>query len=140
MTILLIILAIEHWFIDFPWLPSKKLLEAKESGSPLFPIFLHALAHAIVMSLTVYLYTGSLTKAKFAFLFEFITHFIIDVWKGKMNKWYPIFKDVKSKHHWILFGFDQLLHFIVIIIIAQHSTITIYEKTLNTINSILHFL
>ena len=47
--------------------------------------------------------------------FQLITHFLIDVWKGRMNGWFPALQSPANKWHWIIFGFDQLLHALVII-------------------------
>jgi len=44
-----------------------------------------------------------------------ITHFLIDVWKGRMNGWFTTLQSPANKWHWTVFGFDQLLHALVII-------------------------
>jgi len=49
------------------------------------------------------------------FGFQLITHFLIDVWKGRMNGWFPTLQSPANKWHWIVFGFDQFLHALVII-------------------------
>jgi hypothetical protein len=46
---------------------------------------------------------------------QLVSHFIIDTWKGKMNVWFPKLSDPTNVAHWTLFGFDQLLHTLVII-------------------------
>ncbi len=41
-----------------------------------------------------------------------------DVLKGKCNVWFPSAANPANKLHWILFGFDQFLHAVVIILMA----------------------
>ena len=51
-------------------------------------------------------------------LIELISHFIIDIWKGRMNVWFPKLQNPATKLHWYIFGFDQFLHQLVIIFIV----------------------
>lgn len=48
-------------------------------------------------------------------LIQLVTHFLIDLWKGRMNKWFPSLQSPTNKWHWVIFGFDQLLHSLIII-------------------------
>ncbi len=92
------------------------MLNAKRLGKPLNPIFTHAFIHASLMLVLLALVFG-LSGFKLAALFGFqlITHFLIDIWKGRMNGWFPALQSPANKWHWIVFGFDQLLHALVII-------------------------
>jgi hypothetical protein len=54
-------------------------------------------------------------------VFQLITHFLIDVWKGKMNSWFPSLQSPANKWHWIIFGLDQLFHALVIIKMADYA-------------------
>ncbi len=49
--------------------------------------------------------------------FEFWSHFLIDVLKGRLNGWFPSLQSPANKIHWIVFGADQFAHALVIIII-----------------------
>ena len=121
-TQILIILFICHFLADFTHLSTKWMLQAKSFGHPLYPIFVHASVHAILMwfSLKVLFDIESLLSF-YLFLFQLVTHFTIDVLKGKVNVLFPALQSSNNKSHWIVFGFDQLLHSVVIIIMSSYS-------------------
>jgi hypothetical protein len=115
MLIAFIALSICHWVADFTHLSTDWMLNAKRYGKPLYPIFIHALVHALLFFVVIwFLYDKE--KAIFAGAFQLITHFIIDLVKGKVNFWFRKLEDPTNKFHWWLFGFDQLLHHLVIIV------------------------
>ena len=121
-TQILIGLFICHFLADYTHLSTAWMLNAKRLGKPLFPITIHALVHSLLMGvfLTVLGY-GNLLKFDIVdklMIFQFITHFIIDVWKGRMNGWFPSLQSPANKWHWIVFGFDQFLHAVVIILMV----------------------
>lgn len=119
---LLLSLQIAHLLGDFSPLSTKWMLAAKQSGKPLFPIFCHAMVHAALMFFPLHFFCGySITVIDLAdamILFQLISHFLIDVWKGKMSVWFPIFIDQNKAAFWYLFGIDQFFHQIVIIIMC----------------------
>ncbi len=120
MTAILLVLFFCHFLADYTHLSMDFMLNAKRLGTPLYPIFLHALIHASLMLVCIVLFFGF--NGFFAlglFLFQLCTHFIIDVWKGKMNYWFPNLQSNTNKWHWIIFGFDQFLHALVIIVMAS---------------------
>ena len=114
--LLLIGLFFCHFLADFTWLSTTWMLNAKTVGKPLLPIFAHAAVHATLMGLL--LAFSNLTFALWfnLVMFQLLTHFLIDLWKGRMNVWFTILQSPASKWHWILFGFDQFLHAAVICI------------------------
>lgn len=117
-TEILIILNVIHWACDYTWLSTKWMLDAKRLGTPLLPIAVHASVHAVFMAIVIKMMhpESSLCVA----YFQFFTHFAIDVWKGKMNVWFPSLQNPANKWHWVIFGFDQLLHQFVIIVISYY--------------------
>jgi hypothetical protein len=115
-TQILIGLFICHFLADYTHLSTAWMLNAKRLGKPLYPIFTHAFIHASLMLVLLALVFGfSGFKLAALFGFQLITHFLIDVWKGRMNGWFPALQSPANKWHWIVFGFDQLLHALVII-------------------------
>ena len=50
-------------------------------------------------------------------LLEFVSHFLIDTAKGRLTARYPVLADMQRKPYWMLYGFDQLLHLLVIVLI-----------------------
>ncbi len=114
-TQVLIGLFICHWLADYTHLSTDWMLNAKRLGKPLHPILVHALVHATLMFLVLIPFIGLSDKIWKLFLFQLITHFLIDVLKGRMNGWFPSLQSPTNKWHWILFGFDQFLHALVII-------------------------
>jgi len=132
--ILLLALFFCHFLADYTHLSTAWMLNAKRFGKPLFPIFCHALIHAFLMAFTISMYLlirfghpfWHFTHADVsdaAFFIQLFTHFGIDVWKGKMNVWFPSLQSPANKWHWIVFGFDQFLHASVIIIIVYIVTL-----------------
>lgn len=109
-----IALSVCHWLADFTHLSTDWMLNAKRYGKPLYPIFVHALVHALLFFVAVWLFYDR-DKAIFAGLFQLTTHFIIDLVKGKINFFFRKLEDPTNKYHWWLFGFDQLMHHLVII-------------------------
>ncbi len=117
MPILIALLLLCHLIADFSPLSTDWMLRAKSKGSPLFPIFVHAGVHAVLMFPVLMLGTSFLSALKIT-AFQWICHFAIDVWKGKMGIWFPVLSNPADKRFWMLFGFDQFLHQLVILIMA----------------------
>ena len=109
-----------HWLADYTHLSTNWMLGAKRVGKPLYPILAHALVHAGLMLIFLVLFIGFKKEIFWAFAFELITHFLIDTLKGKMNVWFPSVREPDNKWHWIIFGFDQLLHSLVILAISAY--------------------
>lgn len=117
-----------HFIADFTPLSTAWMLKAKRFGTPLFPIFCHALVHATLMAFVIELYMlytrigYNAFELKFTivdalFLFQLLSHFIIDILKGKANLMLPKCRDQINYpyHFWMLFGADQFLHATVIL-------------------------
>lgn len=117
MTLLLMALNVCHFLADYTHLSTSWMLNAKRFGKPLFPILCHACCHGTLMYFTLLLFIDN-TMAVTLCLFQVITHFLIDVLKGKTNVWFPTVSSPVNKSHWYLFGADQLLHQLIIIIMA----------------------
>lgn len=120
---LLLGLLICHWAADFTQLSTPWMLNAKRRGAPLFPIFCHAGTHLILMmtvicGLCYVVPTPHWDKYDTAFMIILLSHFIIDVWKGRMNVWFPSLTNPTNVYHWWIFGLDQLLHILVIIFVT----------------------
>lgn len=128
-TIILIGLFACHFLADYTHLSTAWMLKAKRLGKPLFPIFTHALVHSVLMFSFIWAYNsycwgiwhGIVIQELNLFLFQITTHFLIDVWKGRMNGWFPSLQSPANKWHWIVFGFDQLLHATVIIVMSLYA-------------------
>lgn len=120
-TILLISLFFCHFLADYTHLSMTFMLDAKRLGKPLAPILAHAAIHMILMGIALAFFINVWTDTqKWAqlMMFQLITHFLIDVWKGKMNGWFPALQSPANKWHWVIFGFDQFLHALVIILMV----------------------
>lgn len=115
----LILLFLAHYLGDYTHLSTKWMLDAKRTGSPFEPIMAHACVHGVLFMIVSVFFCPE--KAFIIGAFQILTHFSIDVWKGKMNVWFPSLSDPACKYHWYIFGFDQLLHHIVIITIYFYS-------------------
>lgn len=115
MLIALIALNVCHWAADFTHLSTDWMLNAKRYGKPLYPIFIHALVHALLFFTAVWI-LYDLDKAIFAGGFQLITHFMIDLIKGRLSFWFRRLEDPSNKYHWWVFGADQFMHHLVIVL------------------------
>lgn len=106
-----------HYLGDF-CLTTKSMIRAKSSGKEYFPILLHAGVHAILMALALALFGVSLQGCMVAFLIELGSHFLIDTGKSKLSATYEVLRDNTHKPYWTVYGFDQLLHILVVVVIT----------------------
>ena len=113
----LIVLNLLHWAADYTHLSTAWMLNAKRLGKPILPILAHAGVHATLMGFAMLVLHGATLALQLA-LFQLITHFLIDLWKGRMNGWFPKLQSPANKWHWIVFGADQYLHQLVLIAMA----------------------
>lgn len=121
-TTILIGLFICHWLADYTHLSTAEMLGAKRLGKPLLPILSHSLVHGALMSLfLLFALKANFEKLSLLILFQIGTHFLIDLWKGRMNGWFPALQSPANKWHWIVFGFDQLLHALVLIAMSVYA-------------------
>jgi len=115
--IILILLFGGHFLADFTPLSSMWMLKAKRYGKPLFPIFCHGLMHGIFTFIILLFSECRIMEILMLTGVMTISHFVIDVWKGRLTAAYSKFQNTQNKSYWWLMGFDQYLHAIVIIII-----------------------
>lgn len=120
--IALIVLSVCHWAADLTHLSTDWMLNAKKYGKPLYPIFIHALIHALLFFVTI-LFLYDIHAAIFAGLFQLTTHFFIDLFKGKLNFWFRKLEDPANRFHWWLFGADQFMHHLVIFVTVYYISI-----------------
>jgi hypothetical protein len=119
MLLLIFLLLCAHVIGDFSPLSTPWMLRAKNTGQPFLPILAHATVHGALMMLVLIFFTD-IKIVLVLVSFEILTHFLIDVWKGKMNIWFPKLKEPASYLHWTVFGIDQLLHQSVILLIVAY--------------------
>lgn len=115
---ILIGLFICHWLADYTHLSTSWMLNAKRLGKPIFPIFIHACVHGSLMGIFL-LFFVNIQIILLVISIQIVSHFLIDLWKGKMNSWLPLLQSPMNKFHWYIFGFDQLLHTIIILTMAS---------------------
>ena len=120
-TKILIGLFICHFLADYTHLSTNWMLNAKRLGKPLTPIFAHAMVHTILMG--IFLWSFGISNTILLMVCQLTTHFLIDVWKGRINSCFPTLQSPANKWHWVVFGFDQLLHALVIILMPLYATI-----------------
>jgi len=106
---LISLLMVCHWMADFTQLSNPWMLAAKQRGKSLFPILVHACVHGALMFVVLLFFTD------LEMAFQITAHFCIDVWKGRMNGWFPKLENTSNPYFWWLFGFDQFLHQVVIL-------------------------
>lgn len=121
-TFILIGLFFCHWLADYTHLSTKEMLSAKRFGTPLFPIFIHASIHAMLMSLMLGFFMDFNDLWAYLVILQWVSHFLIDLWKGRMNVWFPSIQNPANKFHWYVFGFDQYLHTLIIIAMSMLAT------------------
>lgn len=117
MVITLIVLNLMHWVADFTPLSTAWMQRAKRNGKPMFPILAHAAVHATFMGIALYVLHGSVFLWQLV-LFQLVTHFLIDLFKGRLNVCFPRWQNPSNASYWMVFGADQCLHQFVIIVMA----------------------
>lgn len=118
-TTILIGLFICHTLADYTHLSMPFMLSAKRLGKPLFPILVHAFIHAFLMFGFLVFFVSDSKTLILSSSFQLVSHFLIDALKGRMNGWFSSLQNPANKWHWIVFGIDQLLHTLVIIMISD---------------------
>jgi hypothetical protein len=119
MILVIFLLLTAHLIGDFSPLSTPWMLRAKNTGQPLLPILAHASVHGALMMM-VLIFFADIKIVLVLVSFEIVTHFLIDLWKGKMNIWFPKLKEPVFYMHWTVFGMDQLLHQSVILLIVAY--------------------
>lgn len=115
-VLLLIALLICHYLADFCF-TSPSMIRAKADGRNPWPILLHAGIHAGLVGICLLLWCVSWKSLLMLAFVEFVSHFLIDTAKGLLTAHYSILGDMQKKPYWMLYGFDQLLHLLVIVMI-----------------------
>lgn len=120
---LFILILICHWAGDFTHLSRPYMLKAKKFGKPLQPILDHAAIHAFLMAMVVLFYCDRSIMMGVnilgVFFIQLISHTTIDLLKGRCNGWFPILQDNTKYPHWYVFGLDQVLHILIIVVITN---------------------
>ena len=119
-AVLLTFLLVGHFLGDFTALSTPRMQEAKRKGTPIGPIALHALIHAVLVGVAVaaiarpdpMLLLGAVTV-------EFWTHMGIDWFRGRMSAQRPALADPGQPVFWTVLGLDQLAHGLVLVGIAS---------------------
>ncbi|QFQ11665.1 DUF3307 domain-containing protein [Pseudoprevotella muciniphila] len=114
--LLLTSLIVCHFFADF-CLTTSSMIRAKADGKVLLPILEHSFVHALLMGFCLLLFETAWKILIMLMVFEMLSHFLIDTGKGLIMSHFKIFADNRRKPYWILYGFDQLLHQTIIILI-----------------------
>lgn len=116
MLLLLIFLLVCHYLADF-CLTSPTMIRAKADGRNPWPILLHAGIHAGLVGICLLCWQTPWKLLLLLILLELVTHFLIDTAKGRLTANFPILSDMQQKLYWMLYGFDQLLHLVVLVLI-----------------------
>ena len=103
-----------HYLADF-CLTTRGMIEAKTLDGSIIHILFHAAIHAVLVAAVLYVFDVPAGGCLLGSLIEFFSHFFIDTGKIFLTRYKPILKDMKRKSYWMLFGFDQLLHLLVIL-------------------------
>jgi len=116
LALLLATLLVCHYLADF-CLTSPAMIKAKADGHNPWPILLHASIHAGLIGLCLMCWSITWKLLLILVLVELISHFLIDMTKGRLTAHYAVLADMQKKPYWMLYGFDQLLHVLVIVMI-----------------------
>ncbi len=118
---LLVALLVCHYLADF-CLTWPALIQSKGDGKNLFPIAQHSTIHTILMGVCLLLYGTDLKLFFLLMAFEWVSHFFIDTMKTRLSLAKPLLADSRRKPYWMLYGLDQLLHQMVVVVIWYFST------------------
>lgn len=112
---LLIALLVCHYLADF-CLTMPVMIRAKADGKNLWPIALHSAIHAFLMGLCILIYGTEWWLLLVLIIFEFVSHFGLDVSKAKISTIFLPLSNNRHKPYWVLYGLDQLLHQVVVVL------------------------
>lgn len=119
-ALLLFTLLVCHYLADF-CLTTPPMIRAKADGKNPWPILLHSSVHTILIGLCLFI-NGNGWKLLLPLMgLELASHFLIDTTKGRLTARFPILANNQQKPYWMLYGLDQLLHQLVVIIIWIHA-------------------
>lgn len=113
---LLLVLLICHYLADF-CLTFPAMIKAKADGRNPWPILLHAGIHAGLVGVCLFCWQISWELLWMMMALEFVSHFLIDTAKGRFSARFPGLANPQEKPYWMLYGFDQLLHLAVMVMI-----------------------
>ena len=113
-TFLLIALLLCHYLADYCF-TTPSMIKAKTDCKKAGPLLLHAGIHALLMGLCLLLFGVSWKLLLLFILAELVSHYLIDTAKGLLTARFPLLADQQKKPYWMLYGFDQLLHLLVIV-------------------------
>ena len=113
---LLIALLVCHYLADF-CLTFPIMIRAKADGRHLWPIMLHAFVHTLLVGLCLLIWGVTWNMLLLLMALELISHFLIDTCKARLSARFPYLADLRNKLYWMLYGFDQLLHLLVLVLI-----------------------
>jgi hypothetical protein len=114
---------VAHYLGDFTPLSTGRMLEAKAAGGPISLIASHAGVQAVLVGIVVAAATGfeaNLVGA--AITIEFLTHFAIDLARGRLGARFLEVRDASQRPFWWGLGLDQLAHYLVLLWIAAMVT------------------
>ena len=118
-AVLIVFLLLGHFLGDFTPLATRRMQEAKLSGTPLGPIALHALIHAVLVGIAVVAIVRPAPMLILAAVaVEFWTHLGLDWFRGRMSTRRPALGDPSQPVFWTALGLDQLGHALVLVGIA----------------------
>lgn len=106
-----------HYVADF-CLTTPRMIEAKAKGDPWMPIVGHASVHAVLMGGVMCLFGFEWLLCLYLACFQLVTHFSIDLAKGLLTGNSATLADNTGKPFWMLYGLDQLLHLIAIVMMV----------------------
>jgi hypothetical protein len=116
---LLVFLLIGHFLGDFTPLSTASMLRAKAAGAPLGPIGAHAAVHSGLVAVAVALVSSpELGLVALAAALELVSHFAIDLGRGRLMRRFPRLGDPTNNSFWSALGLDQLAHGLVLIGLA----------------------
>ncbi|MCK5410447.1 MAG: DUF3307 domain-containing protein [Gemmatimonadetes bacterium] len=113
---LLAFLLIGHFLADFTRLSTASMLRSKAVGTPPGPIGAHAGVHSGLVAVAVALVAGpGLGLVALAAAVELVSHFAIDVGRGRIMRRFPPLGDPANSSFWSVLGLDQLAHALVLV-------------------------
>lgn len=96
---------------------SPAIIRAKADERNPWPILPHAGIHAGLVGICLLCWQTSWKTLLLLVLLELVSHFLIDTAKGRLTARFPALADMQQKPYWMLYGFDQLLHLMVLVMI-----------------------
>jgi len=112
--IILAVLFVKHWYIDFVNQTSEEVAGKGIYGQA--HGVMHSIKHGVATAILMFMFMRDFEFVVILGLIDFVVHYHVDWAKMKINAWRGY--TIEQPQFWALLGFDQLLHALTYIMLV----------------------